>query len=56
MTRTAISPRLATSTFVIGKEASIKPTKSGYLYCFANDAWGYYENNRGFVTLTVSRD
>lgn len=44
------------STFVIGKEASIKPTKSGYLYCFANDAWGYYENNRGFVTLTVSRD
>lgn len=42
------------STFVIGKEASITPTKSGYLYCFANDAWGFYENNRGFVTLTVS--
>ncbi|MGY3926105.1 hypothetical protein [Aeromonas simiae] len=43
-------------SFVIGKEASITPTKSGYLYCFANDAWGFYENNRGFVTLTVSRD
>ena len=42
------------STVVIGKEATLTPTKSGYLYCFANDAWGFYENNRGFVTLTVS--
>jgi uncharacterized protein (DUF2235 family) len=27
----------------------------GYLYCFANDAWHFYDNNRGSVTLTVKR-
>ena len=27
----------------------------GYLYAYANDAWGLYGNNRGSVTLTVSR-
>lgn len=31
------------------------PKKSGYLYCFANDAWHFYGNNRGSVTLTVTR-
>jgi hypothetical protein len=30
-------------------------TKSGYLYAFANDAWGFYGNNRGSVQLTVTR-
>ena len=30
-------------------------TKSGYLYCFANDAWNFYGNNRGSVRLTVRR-
>jgi uncharacterized protein (DUF2235 family) len=30
-------------------------TKSGYLYAFANDAWGYYVNNQGSVLLTVTR-
>ena len=44
------------SRFIIGKETTLTPGKSGYLYCFANDAWGFYENNRGFVTLTVSRE
>lgn len=28
---------------------------SGYLYCFANDAWNFYDNNKGSVTLTVKR-
>jgi hypothetical protein len=28
---------------------------SGYLYCFANDAWRFYGNNRGHVQLTVTR-
>ncbi|KUE79640.1 DUF2235 domain-containing protein [Aeromonas schubertii] len=42
--------------FVIGKECTHTPEQSGYLYCFANDAWGFYENNRGFVTLTVTRE
>ena len=43
------------SHFPIGKETLFKPKKSGYLYCFANDAWGFYDNNRGFVTLTIKK-
>ena len=31
----------------------ITPERGGYLYCFANDAWGFYGNNRGYVTVTV---
>jgi hypothetical protein len=27
----------------------------GYLYAFANDAWGMYSNNRGSVDLAVER-
>jgi hypothetical protein len=27
----------------------------GYLYAFANDAWGFYGNNNGSVRLTVTR-
>lgn len=30
-------------------------SKPGYLYCFANDIWELYGNNRGSVTLTVER-
>jgi hypothetical protein len=29
--------------------------KPGYLYAFANDAWHFYDNNRGSVTLKVKR-
>lgn len=29
--------------------------RAGYLYAFANDAWGAYDNNRGSVRLTVQR-
>jgi len=29
--------------------------REGYLYAFANDAWGMYGNNRGTITLTVQR-
>lgn len=35
------------------KEDTFEVTSSGYLYCFANDAWGFYHNNRGYVTLTI---
>ncbi|PWT80598.1 MAG: DUF2235 domain-containing protein [Acidobacteria bacterium] len=43
-------------TFLIGRGApSFRPQKSGYLYCFANDAWQMYGNNRGSVRLTVRR-
>jgi len=27
--------------------------KSGYLYCFANYAWDFYNDNRGLGTVTV---
>ncbi len=44
-------------SFLIGKDKTITiaPDKSGYLYCFANDAWGLYFNNKGHVALTVER-
>ncbi|WNC70059.1 DUF2235 domain-containing protein [Thalassotalea nanhaiensis] len=28
---------------------------AGYLYCFANDAWSFYENNKGYIELTITR-
>ncbi|MBT8075251.1 MAG: DUF2235 domain-containing protein, partial [Gammaproteobacteria bacterium] len=37
--------------FRIGKERKYTPLESGYLYCFANDAWNFYDNNRGSVSL-----
>jgi T6SS, Phospholipase effector Tle1-like, catalytic domain len=48
-------------TFMIGNgcEHPAQPeetiSKPGYLYCFANDAWHFYGNNRGSVMLTVRR-
>ena len=41
------------TTFVIGDGCENAPERSGYLYCFANDAWGLYGNNREFVTVTI---
>ncbi|MBA4784586.1 MAG: hypothetical protein H2046_02325, partial [Rhizobiales bacterium] len=40
--------------FKIGEGVTLKPEGSGYLYCFANDAWQAYDNNRGSVRLTIS--
>ena len=40
-------------TFAIGEGCRKPVGRSGYLYCFANDAWGFYDNNRGFVTVKV---
>lgn len=34
---------------------SVTVAKGGYLYAFANDAWGFYDNNSGEVRLTVTR-
>jgi T6SS, Phospholipase effector Tle1-like, catalytic domain len=42
-------------TFMIGEKATLKPKLGGYLYCYANDAWQAYGNNRGSVELTVTR-
>ena len=38
-----------------GGPLTVTVTKPGYLYAFANDAWHFYDNNRGSVTLTVVR-
>lgn len=40
-------------TFVIGTGTTFAPNESGYLFCFANDAWNKYDNNRGTIGLTV---
>jgi hypothetical protein len=40
-------------TFVIGKGCAYTPLKSGYIFLYANDAWGFYGNNRGHVVVTV---
>ncbi|EXI82218.1 MAG: hypothetical protein AW10_00665 [Candidatus Accumulibacter appositus] len=42
-------------TFTIGEQCAFKPQRSGYLYCYANDAWKFYGNNCGQVSVTVSR-
>ncbi|WP_300074467.1 DUF2235 domain-containing protein [uncultured Ruegeria sp.] len=43
-------------TFEIGADATHTPTKSGYLYCFANDVWSFYGNNKGSVRLNVTSE
>jgi hypothetical protein len=40
---------------VIGSGCRFTPAKSGYFYAYANDAWQMYDNNRGSVSLTISR-
>jgi Uncharacterized conserved protein len=47
--------RLPHEVFKIGAGLKFTPRKSGYLYCFANDAWHAYENNRGSVQLKISQ-
>ncbi len=39
----------------IGVGTRCHVTKGGYLYAYANDAWGLYGNNQGSVRLTVAR-
>ena len=41
--------------FIIGKKCEQRVQRGGYLYAFANDAWSFYDNNRGSVTLTITR-
>lgn len=40
-------------SFMIGEGVTFEPEADGYLYCFANDAWSFYGNNRGSVHVTV---
>lgn len=39
----------------IGAGTDSRVYRPGYLYAYANDAWGFYGNNRGSVQLTVTR-
>ena len=39
----------------IGTNARHTVTEGGYLYAYANDAWGRYADNQGSVRLTVTR-
>ncbi|MBK1722287.1 DUF2235 domain-containing protein [Thiocystis violacea] len=41
--------------FAIHNAPPFRPTSSGYLYCYANDAWRFYGNNRGSLSLRVTR-
>ena len=41
--------------FPIGAETQQVVERSGYFYAFANDAWGFYGNNKGSLTLTITR-
>ena len=45
----------ADEVIAIGAGREHKPKRSGYLYAYANDAWNFYDNNRGSVQLTVTR-
>ncbi|MBX3669840.1 MAG: DUF2235 domain-containing protein [Rhodocyclaceae bacterium] len=45
---------LAHEAFAIGAGCTYKPLRSGYFYAYANDAWGFYGNNRGRVRLNIS--
>lgn len=40
-------------TFLIGKTKTLSVKRDGYLYCYANDAWDLYGNNRGSIQLAV---
>jgi hypothetical protein len=42
--------------FKIGKGATERAARSGPLHCFANDVRGMYWNNRGRLTLRVTRE
>ncbi|MGH3670779.1 MAG: DUF2235 domain-containing protein, partial [Pseudonocardiaceae bacterium] len=42
-------------SFMIGKACRQRLRRPGYFYAYANDAWGFYDNNRGSVTLTITR-
>src|SRR5690606_13051141 len=42
-------------TFGLGAAREYAVQQSGYFYAYANDAWSFYDNNRGSATLTITR-
>jgi hypothetical protein len=39
----------------IGAGTEFQAPRTGRLYLFVNDAYGFYENNRGTATVVVQR-
>jgi len=39
--------------FVIGEDVTYRARRDGKLWCFANDVWFMYFNNKGAVEITV---
>jgi hypothetical protein len=48
-------PGLPPEVIAVGAGVEHDVARPGYLYAFANDAWGFYRNNSGTVRLTVTR-
>ncbi|MCC7058459.1 MAG: hypothetical protein IT272_13685 [Chitinophagales bacterium] len=44
-----------TSDFLIGKSNQKKINENGKLFCYANDVKGFYWNNFGEISLTITR-
>lgn len=42
-------------TFVIGESRDFAPSRSGWLYVFANDRADWYFDNKGEVALSLER-
>ena len=42
-------------SFLIGSGGEQRALASGELFAFANDAWGFYANNKGALKITVTR-
>ena len=43
------------TSWVVAQPLEIRPERTGELVCFANDVFGFYWNNSGFVTLEVEQ-
>ena len=52
---TANGTRTAHERIAIGANTQHRVNQGGYLYAFANDAWGQYASNQGSVRLVVTR-
>ena len=46
---------MAHERIAIGASTQHRVNQGGYLYAFANDAWGQYASNQGSVQLVVTR-
>ncbi len=47
--------RVPHQEMALGSDSSHEIRGDGYFHAFANDAWGWYGNNRGRLTLVITR-